>query len=339
MLKVAVLNPGGRDPDQTFPDFAGAPDEKAHAPVNYHAFAACTGGVFASDYDAIPKDQRAVILLLTRDLSRAAKAITRLRREKKVIVLAWKEAGGHQVAEQLARGRNLDLFRQVCEMADGAIATTQDLLPLFLWAGGQRAEFIPTPYPVEDARWDFTRPEEEKRGVLVGTRDFFTPTRNHAAALLLIRRLAEGMGEPVTVFNHDGWKGRKLLKQLGYQDGMLRVVEEKLPYPKYLRAVSKHRFVFQLDSSTVPGQVAGDALLARVPCLGGHGTTERLVFPDLCGVGRTHETLFNLAARLFEHPHDCADYVVRAVENARATLSFAKGAEALEAYFTPLLRR
>lgn len=338
MLKVAVLNPGGRDPDQSFPDFAGAPDEKVHAPVNYHAFAACTGGVFASDYDAIPRDVRAVILLLTHDLSRAAKAITRLRREKKCVVVAWKEAGGHQVAEQLVGGRNIELFRQICEMSDGAIATTPDLLPLFLWTGAQRVEFIPTPYPVEDPRWDFTRPEEEKRGVFIGTREFRTPTRNHFAALQLIRRLAEGLGEPVTVFNLEGWRGRRMLRQLEFGEGMLRVVEERLPYPKYLRAVAKHRFIFQLDASTVPGQVAGDALLARIPCLGGHGATERLVFPDLCGFGRTHEQLFDMAARLFEHPHDCTDFVVQAVEKARYTLSFAKGAEALESFFTPLLR-
>ena len=42
-MKLAVLNPKGRDPDQQFPNGAGAPDEKRHAPVNFHAFAACTG--------------------------------------------------------------------------------------------------------------------------------------------------------------------------------------------------------------------------------------------------------------------------------------------------------
>jgi len=88
----------------------------------------------------------------------------------------------------------------------------------------------------------------------------------------------------------------------------------------------------------VPGQVAGDCLLARVPCLGGHGTTERLTFPDLCGWGRSHEQLFDLSARLFEHPHDCAAFVDRALENAHQTLSFARGAAALENFFAPLLR-
>ena len=44
-MKLAVLNPKGRDPEQHFPDGAGAPDDTQHAPVNFHAFAACTGEV------------------------------------------------------------------------------------------------------------------------------------------------------------------------------------------------------------------------------------------------------------------------------------------------------
>jgi hypothetical protein len=337
-MRIAVINPRGNDPDQAFPDFAGAPDERAHAPVNYHAFAACTGGVFARDADTIPADVRAVVLLLTHDLSRGAKALIRLKRERKAVVIAWKEAGAHQIAAQLAKPSSIELFRELCERSDGAIATTPDLMPLFHGAGASRVEFIPTPYPVEDPRWDFARPEEEKQGVLIGTRELGTPTRNHLAALLLIRRLAEGMGEPVTVFNFDGWRGRRVLRSLGYSEGILRVVEERLPYPKWLRVVAKHRIVFQLDASTVPGQVGGDALLARVPCVGGHGTTERLVFPDLCGHGRTHEQLFDIAARLFEHPHDCAEIVVQAMEHARRTLSFERGAEALRSFFEPVLR-
>jgi len=338
-MKVAVLNPRGNDPDQHFPDYAGLPDERLHPPVNYHGFAACTGGSFHRDADSIPADTRAVIVLLTHDLSRANLALTRLRREKnKAVVFAWKEAGAHQVAQQLASPRSIALFRDLCGRSDGAIATTADLVPLFLGAGAPRVEFIPTPYPVEDARWDFRRPDEDKRGVIIGTRELFVPSRNHLAALLLIRRLAEGMGEPVTVFNFDGWRGRRILRKLGYADGNLRIIEERLPYTKWLRAVAKHRFIFQLDGSTVPGQVAGDALLARVPCVGGNGTTERLAFPDLCGFGRGHEQLFDIAARLFEHPHDCAEYVQRAHENAKGTLSFTRVSEALKSFFDPLLR-
>jgi hypothetical protein len=43
-FRLAVLNPGGRDPNQSFSSGAGTPDAAGHAPVNFHAYAACTNG-------------------------------------------------------------------------------------------------------------------------------------------------------------------------------------------------------------------------------------------------------------------------------------------------------
>ena len=115
-------------------------------------------------------------------------------------------------------------------------------------------------------------------------------------------------------------------------------IEGLRPYPRYLRGVAKHKLIFQLDASAVPGQVAGDALLCRVPCIGGNGTTERLAFPDLCGHGRTTEQLFDLAARLLEHPHDVASVMERAVSDARESLSYVVVAEQLGRFFTRIGR-
>jgi hypothetical protein len=134
-------------------------------------------------------------------------------------------------------------------------------VPLYRSAGARAVEFIPTPYPVEDEHWDFARPLEERRGIFIGTREFDTPSRNHLAAILAIKQIAEALLEPVTVFNGDGWRGRRLLDRLGFADGLLRVIEKRLPYPRYLRLLAKHKIVWQLDASAVPGQVAGDALL------------------------------------------------------------------------------
>ena len=67
-MQIAVLNPGGRDREQHFGDGAGTPDDRQHAPVNYHAYAACTRGGFYRDASAIPKDMRAVLVLLRKDL-------------------------------------------------------------------------------------------------------------------------------------------------------------------------------------------------------------------------------------------------------------------------------
>ena len=332
-LRLAVLNPDGKDSEQRFPDFAGLPDEKAHPPVNHHAFAASTGGGFFRKTEAVPADFKHVLLLLRGDFKAGRQAVVELRRSGRTVAIALKEAGSFQVAAQLSRPRKLRLFREICERADGAIATTPDLVSLYRAAGARDVEFIPAPYPVEDSRWDFTRAPEERRGIFIGTREFDTLSRNHLTALITIRSLAEPMEEPVTVMNSDGWRGRRILAGLGYPEGMLRVVEGRLPYLRYLRGVAKHKLVFQLDASAVPGQVAGDALLARIPCVGGNGTTERFVFPDLCGHGRTNDQLFDIAARLLEHPHDCLTVSARAIELATQRLSFTHVASALSAFF------
>ena len=332
-LKLAVLNPKGRDAAQDFPDGAGAPADAVHPPVNFHAFAACTGGGFFRDDRAIPADTNAVLLLLRHDLKASRQALLELRRAGKTIIVSFKEAGAFQIAALLAKPDKFTLFREICQRADAALATTPDSLPLYVSAGVRGAEFIPTPYPVEDERWDFVTPLEERRGIFTGTREFCTPSRNHLAALLAIKPIAESMMEPVTVFNGDGWRGRRLIARLGFSEGHLKVIEKPLPYPRYLRLMAKHKLVWQLDASAVPGQVAGDALLCRVPCVGGNGTTERLVFPDLCGHGRGTEQLFDIAARLIEHPHDCAGVIERAFALARERLSYGIVAKQLAEFF------
>ncbi|MDQ3620971.1 MAG: hypothetical protein M3463_00555 [Verrucomicrobiota bacterium] len=333
MIKLAVLNPRGRDPEQSFPDFAGAPDERAHPPVNCHGFAACTGGGFFRKDEAIPAATKHVIVLVRRDLKACRQAMIELRRTGKTVAIAFKEAGAFQVAALLAKPGPLQLFHEICARADGAIATTPDLVQFFLAAGVRHAEFIPAPYPVEDERWNFARPLQERRGMFLGTREFSAPARNHLAALLTIRLLAEPMVEPVTVLNVEGWRGRRMLDRLRFPEGLLKVVEGRLPYPRYLRLMARHKLVFQLDQSAVPGQVAGDALLCRVPCVGGNGATERLVFTELCGHGRAHEELFDAAARLLEHAHDCEEAAEAALEVARERLSFTTVAKRLQEFF------
>jgi len=58
------------------------------------------------------------------------------------------------------------------------------------------------------------------------------------------------------------------------------VLEGRRPYAEYLRAMAACRVVYQLDESAVPGQVAGDALLCRMPCVGGNGAIDQIAFGD-----------------------------------------------------------
>jgi hypothetical protein len=337
-MQLAVLNPGGKDPDQPFPDFAGAPSHSAHPPVNFHGYAACVGGGFYRSDESIPAEVKNVLMLMRGNLKSCRQPFIEFRRAKKVAVISFKETGLLQVGALLGDASRLQLFQEICGKADAAISPVEELLPIFRGAGARIVEFIPTPYPIDDERWNFAQPIEERQGIFVGTREFDVEARNHLATLLSIQPLAAAMGEPVTVINTNGWRGRRLLAKLGYPEGYLRVVEGRLPYSAYLRLMAKHKLVFQLDSSSVPGQVAGDALLCRVPCVGGNGTTERLAFPELCGFGRTPEHLFDIAARLLEHPHDCAEVIEQALQAARARLSFAAVAKELEGLFQRLAR-
>lgn len=331
--QVAVLNPGGRDPHQVFVDAAGPVDDSVHAPVNYHAYAACTRGVFCRDVSRITADIRHVILLLRSDFRPAHKAVETLLERGCKVALSFKESGAHQVAATLSDSKQVRELRALCERADLALASTPDLVALYRAAGARNVSFVPTPYPVDDPRWDFSAPRAERRGIFVGTREFDVPSRNHLAALLAARTLAERVEEPVTILNVDGGSGRRRLEALGYADGMLNIVERRLPYSEYLRLMAGHRLVWQLDRSAVPGQVAGDALLCRLPCVGGDGAIERVAFSRTCGHGRDSDELLDIAVHLLREDSAYINAVEGAQATAAAELSFKAGATKLARFF------
>ena len=183
--------------------------------------------------------------------------------------LLEKETGLHQIAQQLRDPGPLARFKKLIAAADGCIGITPEAADVYrsLRTNPDRVAFIPTPYPVGDSRWDFSRPASGRSGIFVGTREFNVPSRNHLATMLLAQSLSERTNEHVTVFNANGRSGEKLLAALNFPAKRLNIIRRKLHYPDYLREVSRHKLVLQLDTSFVPGQVAGDALLCGLPCV------------------------------------------------------------------------
>ena len=100
--------------------------------------------------------------------------------------------------------------------------------------------------------------------------------------------------------------------------------------------VAPHRLVLQMDRSAVPGQVAGDALLCRLPCVGGDGAIERIAFPKLCGHGREPAELREIAAHLLRDEAAYAEAVGEAQRIAQERLSFQAVAQELASYFAEL---
>lgn len=334
IFRLTVLNPGGRDPEQHFPDGAGELTQP-HQPTNFHAFAACTRGSFQRDTKSAMAEGTPVLLLLRGDFAASERALNALQEEGRFVAVSLKETGLHQIAEQLRNSTRLERFVRIVKQADACLAPTPEAADLYRAVRGNldRVAFIPTPYPVEDERWNFSRPLLDRSGIFIGTREWDVPSRNHLAALLVARELSAQTGEHVTVFNFDGRKGARLLDEIDFPAGRLRTLDRKRKYPEYLREVARHKIVLQLDTSFVPGQVAGDALLGRVPCAGGNGAIERLAFPDSCGFNRSIAEVGQIAARLLTNRADYEAAVANMENVAARHLSFNVVAEQLRVFF------
>src|SRR5438094_4781489 len=318
-FRLTVLNPRGRDRQQQFQNLPG-PGEGAHPPINFHAFAACSLGAFHFNPRSAIAEDTPVLLLLRSDFRASERALSDLKKQGRTVAVWLKETGLHQIAQQLCSRAKLARFMKIVAEADGCIATTPEAAEIYQRIRSKRdpatVAFIPTPYPVEDQRWNFFLSPTEQSGIFVGTREWDVPTRNHLTALLVARQLCEATGEPVTVVNLDGHKGRRLLDELRFPEGKLRLIEKQKPYPDYLRDVARHKIVLQLDSSHVPGQVAGDTLLCRVACAGGDGTIERIAFPKTCDEGRTIEDIASTALDLLQNADLRAAIVTESQERA-----------------------
>ncbi len=322
---LAVLNPGGRDPDQQFPDGPGRPDGLTHPPVNYHAYAAATKGAFYRRPTEAAR-HRSVLLLLRGDLIEAQKALHVLKAHGCFVAISFKESGTHQVTRLLLKPKRLYRFREIAADADLCLSSTRDLVPLFA-SVSKRTVHVPTPYPIEFPLWDFSRPVRERQGVFIGTREFDVLSRNH----LLVLSAARTLSEPITVINPDGKSGLLRLRALKFPEDQL-TISPPLPYPGYLKLIARHRVVLQFDQSSVPGQVAGDSLLCRIPTIGGNGAVEQIAFPALHGNGRTFDHLIELTRRLLNDNEFYGQQLTALEANASDKLSFGKCNESLARY-------
>jgi hypothetical protein len=333
-FRLTVLNPGGRDPEQHFSDGAGE-TEQPHQPTNFHAYAACTGGSFQGEVKRAIAEATPVLLLLRGNFMASERALSALKSERRVVAVSLKETGLHQIADQVRDPARLARLLRIVNRADGCIAPTPEAADFYRAIRGSRdrVAFIPTPYPIDDRRWDFSRPVDERSGIFIGTREWSVLSRNHLGALLIARRLSEQTGEPVTVFNFDRRKGVRLIDGIGFASGRARVLDRRLSYPDYLREIARHKIVLQLDTSFVPGQVAGDALLCRVPCVGGNGAIDRLAFPESCGFARSIDDIGKVALRLLTDPayYEASVTAMEAIASER--LSFKVVARELRTFF------
>lgn len=340
-FRLAVLNPKGRDAFLDYTRGVGAWRAGVHAPINFHAYAAATKGAFFDSAEALARDDRfpAVLLLIRHRTFVSLEAARRLKQAGKTLLVSWKECGPYQIAEQLGCATALQDYAEILDLADGILSPTLVPPPRWGWISVEefrrKLRFIPTPYAVDLASWDYSLPVENRAGILVGTREFLTPTRNHLRALAEIATLASELKVPVTVINGDKRLGMRMLHSLeeSFPEASLHIVERPLTYGDYLRLMARHKLVFHLDRGSVPGQVAGDALLCRTLCAGGNSAVEKVAFPGLSDDGSGNlESIYANLRRLFADKAFYDAEVAASQSLAAEHLSFAAAAKQLERF-------
>ena len=111
-FRLTVLNASGRDLEQQFPDGAGE-TAQPHPPINFHAYAACTGGGFHREVRRALAEATPVLLLLRGDFSASERALAALQKEGRAVAVALKETGLHQIADQLREPVRLARFVRI----------------------------------------------------------------------------------------------------------------------------------------------------------------------------------------------------------------------------------
>jgi hypothetical protein len=120
-----------------------------------------------------------------------------------------------------------------------------------------------------------------------------------------------------------------ILKSLRKNNPLFFILESPVDLADYLRVMALHRIVFQLDSSAGTGRTACAALLCRIPCIGGNGAAERLVFPGLSSPALRHE-LIDSARQLLTNDKIWQEAVLNSQTRAAEFLSFKRTASRLE---------
>jgi hypothetical protein len=219
---------------------------------------------------------------------------------------------------------------EIGQIATGFLASTPWLLPVYRAAHLTLGEFIPTPYPLDFKEWDFRLPIRERSGIFLGTREFFVPSRNHAAAVLSACELAFQLRIRVTCINTEGSRGHALLRSIDAGRGILQIIQGRLAYGDYLRLIAQHKLVLQFDRSGVPGQVAGDAVLCGVPSLGGSGALDDLLSSTYPASGRDFEETVAYARQLLINLPLYVEIVAALHQRALETISFVRCSEAVQ---------
>lgn len=339
-FKLAVIDGAVKQKKQDFADYGRTVSSKQHAPVNWHAYAACTGGSVYKSINDLDYESFVLFSASRQFFHNDLKAFIQLSQSGVNCAFSIKGCGPLQFLPRLDSPSKMRRARGLMNEIPGCITPSKAILPVLRSMRDELPEeqtaFIPAPYPIEYSEWDFSKPLNERSDIYLATREFNHKNRYHLYALTVLKGIVRKLGCRVTVVNQDKGRGRSFYKAVGFRDDEINVLDSRRPYPQYLELLSSHKFVFQLDQSAVPGQVAGDAALCRMPCVGGNGTNEYILYRELNTLPSEFEAAVDLALRIYEDEDMQRQSIELAVKRAEEHMSFSKVRARLENFFSVL---
>ena len=278
-FRLTVLNPGGRDPAQDFSSGAIAPNDREHAPVNFHGYAACTGGAFQRDVGARDRAKATGAPAPARQISENAARPDELKRQRtngRGCVEGNRSAPDRAATRGSRNARNVSA--RSSQAADGCLAATPEALAV-LWADG---EFIPHALSGAAIRAGIFRDPLTNDAAFLSARGNGTCLRGIISPRLLMARRS---GRTVTVF-------RRKSARAAARSGARSAVPWRAPAASSdgcLIAIISRRWrgtrSFCKPTKRGPGTGGGRrAALPHALC-GGDGAIDRLGFPQTCGLG------------------------------------------------------
>ena len=257
---------------------------------------------------------RPVLLLLRgpRHLSVAYNWMRYLKKAGRCVVVTFKEAGSIQVAAQYTRAADLRRLAAVLDLADGCLAPTPFLMDFFDLARPPAVDpALPRRLPVADI------PDALSGGR--STLGFFHSARTGGGGFLSARassifavapapRRASRRAPQLHQSDERGCHGhqpRRPARREGARGagvfGRSRrahcaCCRGRCPT---LNTCARWRGTGSSSNSTAAAcrdRSPGDALLCRLPCVGGDGAIEQIAFPDLAGHDKDPARLVEIAA-------------------------------------------
>lgn len=342
-LHIEVLNYKGRDAfvDYKILEKRHFIEASIHPPINFHSFAAASNSAFHQSLQTLPNKNASsnfiILLLLRKNTKNTYKVLDYLKKNNYKVMVSWKETGDFQINSQLSNAKSLEYYFKILKQSDYILAVTKNNYNILeclceeLGILKNKLIYKPTPYPFDTDIWqkilsDFT--DLNKRdGIFVGTRDFHTSTRLHLETIFLSCQLAQKLNCKISVIENSKNKSMakkiiKIIKDYLKNSQKLNFVDKPLPYYDYLKLMASHKIVFQLDQSNVPGQVAGDALMSKLLCVGGNSEISKIAFNKFSSENNTYSELFKVAQKLLADKEFYNEMIIESQEIGRNVLGF-----------------